>query len=159
MRMLEFSNRAMPQNLRLVDRKDPVLWTPAAEVTDIEAQVWPHLEDMVAIMRFGPARGVGLAAPQVGIPLRFFITNYEYFAVVINPTILQRSQHSVSRAEGCLSWNDGKSTTFVRRPEWVRASYTDRNGEAKSRTFTGFDARVFCHESDHLDGVCIFPKQ
>lgn len=113
---------------------------------------------MNALMFVGPVKAAGLSAPQVGIPLRFFITKYPEAKVVINPTVTSASEEMVSAPEGCMSWNGGKDRTWVRRHVWVNLAWTDEKGVERTQKFTGFEARVIQHEADHLNGVNIFSR-
>jgi peptide deformylase len=97
--------------------------------------------------------GVGLAAPQIGINLRFFLWESR---VVINPFILAQSYTKTLEIEGCLSWH-GKLVS-VSRHDWIDATWTDENNVNHRKILRGFDARVFQHEYDHLQGCCIFNK-
>lgn len=142
--------------LAIVSRRDPVLWSVAAPVTDINAQVLPYLDAMRELMHLGPVRAISLAAPQVGLPFRFFIAPTLRCTVAINPVILARSPEMVSAREGCMSWNQGKTTVFVRRHQWVELRWTDAEAKEHTTRFRDRDARIVQHECDHLDGKCIF---
>lgn len=98
-------------------------------------------------------RGMGLAAPQVGIPLRFFITKFDRFRVVVNPVIVRVSGGNVAKPEGCLTWPC--RTTFVARRDCILVEWL-KHGQIVRGTFTGMEARCFQHEIDHLNGICIF---
>ena len=135
----------------LVEASAACLRTPAAEVADVR-DVAPYISRMRELM--AEKKGVGLAAPQCGIGLRFFLSAIEGHRVVINPRIVRTFGGRVSKPEGCLTW-PGR-TTFVARHEGIVAEWTDRNGAKKTTTLTGFPARIFQHETDHLNGVCIF---
>lgn len=143
--------------MKLVARTDPILWTPAEAVLDIKDGVLPHLEEMRSLMaEFG---GMGLAAPQVGIGLRFFITNARErnLRCVINPRLEQVSTECTSDREGCLSWERGTMRDFVKRHDWIVASWTNIDGAPIERQrLGGVLARLFQHERDHLDGINIF---
>lgn len=128
----------------LVRASDPILRTRALAVP-LSAR--PHA--VVAAMRdvlatFG---GIGLAAPQIGVPWRLFILA-EDPKPYVNPVIVQRSDESDVQEEGCLSLPD--VLVQVRRSLRVTV-------EAKGRTveLVGLAARVAQHEIDHLDGVLI----
>lgn len=138
--------------LYLVPNTDPVLWSAAAEVKDIAAEVVPHVDAMLALMH--SAKGVGLAAPQVGLGLRFFVTALPGLKVVINPRIMLEEGHRISGREGCLSW-PGRSC-FVARRQTIVADFSGLDGKVRTLKFTGFAARVFQHECDHLEGRNIF---
>lgn len=109
-----------------------------------------------------PENGVGLAAPQINMLKRVFIANLENevredenemgtLTVCVNPEIISSGSTESSDWEGCLSapgwW--GKVT----RPDQVTVSFCDVDGNQVKRQLSGFPARVFQHELDHLNGV------
>jgi peptide deformylase len=102
-------------------------------------------------------RGIGLAAPQVGIFKRFFIMkNFRGpgHVVVINPEITRVSEKSGVFEEGCLTypWNYRKS---VRRPKQIWAQWRTGDGGYMKMKLTGREAQVFHHEYEHLEGLTI----
>ena len=100
--------------------------------------------------------GAGLAAPQIGVPIRVVVIDVdEGFYELINPVIVSAKGEQVG-PEGCLSVK-GKQGT-VRRPYKVKAEYRDRYGKKHKLTAEGFFARAVCHELDHLDGVLYTDK-
>ena len=125
---------------------------PVDEVTD---RIRLILDDMVDTMH--DAMGVGLAAPQVGIMRRMFVAEPEpgrlyYF---VNPEITMM-EGSVEGEEGCLSV-PGKGGV-VERPQKITIKGLDRDGNPQEYTFEDFDARVMCHEFDHLNGILYIDK-
>lgn len=115
----------------------------------LDAQI---VEKMVYQMR--KQRGVGLAAPQVGIRERFFVLNRFGQQVIANPRILTFIPETELGKEGCLSfpWIDVE----VPRYPSVRVSYQDERGKEHVESFTGFLARTVQHEIAHLDGKGIW---
>lgn len=99
--------------------------------------------------------GAGLAAPQLGIPLRFFISIIPGAELVINPRVLSMSEPFSIMSEGCLSLPG--YTTPVRRSDDILADWTDQLGRRQQARLTEYAARIFQHETDHLNGICIFP--
>ena len=98
--------------------------------------------------------GLGLAAPQVGIPYRVFVVGYDNTnkQVFFNPEIIERSQREDDHLEGCLTF---KRLFFkVSRPQEIKVKYQHVNGEWKEDKFVGLTARCIQHEYDHLDGIC-----
>lgn len=145
--------------LQLVAADAPILREKALAVPNnveaIDQHVMPHIYPMRDIMR--KAGGIGLAAPQVGIGLRFFLmvdAKNDGVHIVINPVIQQRFGLRTSKEEGCLSF-PGRST-FVPRWQKILLEWRKSNGTKAVQWFTGRDARVIQHETDHLDGICIF---
>ena len=102
------------------------------------------------------AEGAGLAAPQVGVPVRAVQVDVEEgFFELVNPVLVSQKGEQTG-AEGCLSVR-GKAGT-VTRPEKVKVVFSDRNGNRYSLTARGFFARAVCHELDHLDGILYTDK-
>lgn len=108
------------------------------------------------------ADGVGLAAPQVGINLSFFIMlpgpNKRYpkaphgpREVVFNPKIIKKSTKKISDWEGCLSLPGRRAE--VPRYASIQVQYYNEHGKLIEKTYEGFLARLFLHEYDHLRGV------
>lgn len=96
--------------------------------------------------------GRGLAAPQIGVPKKVFVTYVEdKFWVFINPKILKKSRTKNFLRELCMSsglfWGD------VKRSEKIKMEWTDENGVKLEKEFDGFMARLLQHEYDHLDGI------
>ncbi len=138
----------------------PVLRKVAEEI-DYEA--YPNLKELIDNMfeTLKRSEGVGLAAPQVGLSIRLFIVDLDvisddepqykgYLHAFINPEILEESKETSSMSEGCLSIPGINEN--VKRPEKIHVAYTDENGEKQDKWLEGFEARVFQHEYDHLDG-------
>lgn len=96
----------------------------------------------------------GLAANQMNVRNRFFVMGkYGAREFVYDPQIVQMGRRMVADIEGCLSCpgiNRRRS-----RPAKCKAEYTNQHGERVTKQFSGFDARVFLHELDHLDGILI----
>ncbi len=142
----------------IVTIPDPVLRRKARKVTDFGPELQVLLDDMVETMREAP--GVGLAAPQVGTPLRAIVVEFgdeedetvpSKLFVVLNPEITRASQESVVGAEGCLSI-PGYAGDVNRYTE-VTVRGQNRHGQAMRIKANGWLARIFQHEIDHLEGV------
>ena len=123
---------------------DPVLQSRASDVPVIDSDLQKLIDDMIETMYAAP--GIGLAAPQVGVPLRVFVVDLSVgrkaddLIVMINPEF-----------EGCLSV-PGFNATVV-RPTRAILQGLDRAGERRAVEGTGLLARAFQHEMDHLDGT------
>lgn len=142
--------------MNFVPPSDPILWRPSAPVTDIVAEVHPHIEAMRALLAKTDC-GVAIAAPQVGIPLRFFYTSGRFLpSVVINPVIIDRTSRLSIASEGCLTWP--QKCRSVERAAVIRVQFLNFHGVEREDVFGGLAARIFQHENDHLDGICIFEK-
>lgn len=129
---------------------DPVLRTVADPVTDFDKQLRGLVKSLTLTMRAKAGRA-GLAAPQVGVPLRVVV--YDYGGAsghLVNPT-LELSERTIVADEACLSapglwWP-------LERSFMVAARGRDMYGKPKTVRALGMLARVLQHEADHLDGV------
>ncbi len=145
--------------MEIIAYPHPTLRRKSKPVKRVDAQLRAVIEEMFELMY--QARGVGLAANQVGIPLRFFIINTEGDPekgeprVFINPVITQPKGFSEAE-EGCLSipglYGD------VVRPKQVRINAYDLAGNEINEEVTGLLARAAQHELDHLDGVLFIDR-
>ncbi|MBI5668780.1 MAG: peptide deformylase [Chloroflexi bacterium] len=149
--------------IREIIRLDnPVLRKKAHRVTSFDKKFQQLVDDMVETMLDAP--GVGLAAPQVAVSQRLIVvrlpddedSRQEYgdeagkLYVVANPEIIKASKEMVEGVEGCLSIPGYVGT--VDRHEKVTVTGLDRHGKPLRVKATGWLARVFQHEIDHLDG-------
>lgn len=143
---------------------DPVLREVARTVGAEElmsAEVQGLIDDMIETMR--AANGAGLAAPQVGVPLRIAVIEvregnprYPYkppipLTVIVNPELTPLDDATFATNEGCLSMPNVRGD--LERYENITARYLDRDGEAHEVTRRGLTAGTFQHEVDHLDGI------
>lgn len=138
----------------IVKYGNPVLETPAEQVTAFDNEDLARLiDDMFESMY--AARGVGLAAPQIGISRRIAVIDCsagekpEERLVLINPTIV-KTEGVQSVEEGCLSVPGFRE--MVRRPRRVTVTAQNPKGEAFEMTGEDLLARAFLHETDHLNG-------
>jgi peptide deformylase len=127
----------------------PVLRERSAEVSAIDEEVRQFVDDLFETMH--AAKGVGLAANQVGVARRVAVVETEdEKLVLINPVILEAEGRDTAE-EGCLSIP--KVYADVTRPEKVVLEATDREGNRYTKTLDGLAARAVQHEIDHLDGI------
>ena len=128
-----------------------------------------ELSQLIDLMRsvMHKAPGVGLAAPQLGIPLQLAVLEDQFdvdpdvatargreplpFFAMLNPTYHPAGASKVAFYEGCLSVNGLQAA--VNRPESVRLDFTAPDGTGQQREFTGWQARIVQHETDHLHGI------
>ena len=135
---------------------DSILSETARPVESITSEVETLIDDMIETMYAAP--GIGLAAPQVGVPLRIFVLDLsvgrdpEALHVMINPEFVERDGMQLEQ-EGCLSVPGFTST--VARPKRVVVKGLNRQGDTHSIEGTGLLARALQHEIDHLNG-CLF---
>lgn len=133
---------------------DPVLVTPASEVVDFDKELRQLVSDLTETMQAAP--GAGLAAPQIGVPLRVFVWDIDdELGHLINP-ILDLSDEMQDGEEGCLSFPDLTFNT----PRAFRAVAKGFNmyGEPVLVEGTAFLARALQHETDHLNGIVFIDR-
>jgi peptide deformylase len=145
---------------------DPRLWTVSAPVDSLDD---PELHSLLADMRetMVAAHGAGLAAPQIGVPLRVVIFGMDHnprypdaeavpYTELINPVLTPLSDALEDGWEGCLSVPGLRGV--VPRFAALRYEGFDPQGNAIRRDVSGFHARVVQHECDHLDGI-LYPMR
>lgn len=129
---------------------DDTLRKKSRDVTVFDKRLHQLLDDMAETMH--DVNGVGLAAVQVGVLRRVFITDVgEGVTEFINPKIMKRSRETLNESEGCLS--SPGVYGMVERPQSVTVFAQNRNGDGFTMTGENLLARALCHENDHLDGV------
>lgn len=159
-----------PEGLSIVHYPAPILRTRCKPVPEVNDEVRAVARRMIELMF--EAEGVGLAAPQVGLPWRLFVCHVpedgERSAgaspatatarpeVYINPVLTSPLQPLESASEGCLSLPD--ITGDVSRPASITIEALDIEGVPFTRAATGLLARCWQHEVDHLDGVLILDR-
>ena len=133
---------------------DSILHGKAKAVDGMTADIERLIDDMIETMYAAP--GVGLAATQIGVPLRIFVVDVsvgrdpEGLIVMVNPEFVERDGVQLEE-EGCLSVPGFNAT--VMRPMRVVVKGLDREGEPRQHEGSGLLARAFQHEMDHLDGT------
>lgn len=133
---------------------DPVLRRIAHPVKEVNDNIKKLLNNMAETMYH--AKGVGLAAPQVGISKRVIVVDIgEGLFKLVNPEIVASSGIQ-DGAEGCLSLPDVVGN--VKRSERVTVKALDENGDEVTIEATGYLARAFQHEIDHLNGIIFTDK-
>lgn len=158
--------------LPIVAYGDPVLRKETEEITKDYPKLDAVIENMFETMY--EARGIGLAAPQVNLPIRLFIVDATPFdddedlseeeqnflasfkRVFINARIVEESGDEWAFNEGCLSIPDVREDVF-RQPEIV-IEYQDENFKKHKETFKGIVARIIQHEYDHIEGILFTDK-
>jgi peptide deformylase len=158
--------------LPIVAYGDPVLKLKAKEIS----KEYPKLKELIENMHetMHGAFGVGLAAPQIGLPIRMFLVDASPFAdddvlddderaflkdfkhTFINPTILEETGDEWAFNEGCLSIPDVREDVF-RKPN-IKVEYFDEDFKKHTMELDGLAARVFQHEYDHIEGVLFTDK-
>jgi peptide deformylase len=140
------------QQIRLFG--DPVLLTPASPVVDFDKELRKLVQDLTDTMIAAP--GAGLAAPQIGVPLRVFVWDVdEELGHLINPT-LDLSDDQQEGEEGCLSFPSLSYST--KRSLRVVAKGWNMHGEPVTVEGSELLARAIQHETDHLDGIVFIDR-
>ncbi len=151
MGMIATDNRSQ---LRIVLYPDPILQTLCQRVTEFDERLAAVAARMLELMR--EAHGVGLAAPQVGLPMRMFVCNPSgqpgEDVVCVNPE-LSDFEGAAEAPEGCLSIPGAEVS--IRRALRARIRFVDLVGQERELVGEGMTARVWQHETDHLNGKLI----
>ena len=147
-----------PEQLTIVHYPHDVLRQKAKPITSVTEEVKAVTAKMIELMHQAP--GVGLAAPQVGLPWRMFVANPTGEPgddrVYINPQLTGATGGNAARDEGCLSLPG--ITVEVTRPTEITIRATNLDGEAFEDSGGDLIARIWQHEYDHLDGILIIDK-
>ncbi len=146
--------------LKIVHYPHPSLRHPAKPLPAIDERVRTIARKMVELMY--EAKGLGLAAPQVGLPYQLFVANYagdstnqEAEGIYINPVILDK-EGTIEGEEGCLSFP--QLYQKVRRARTVRVQAYNLEGQLLELKLSELPARIWQHEVDHLHGVLFIDK-
>jgi peptide deformylase len=142
----------------IVSLPHPVLRQKARKVSELTTELNNLIDDMIETMREAP--GVGLAAPQVGVSRRVIVVEFgeeedpeapQKLYVVVNPEIVRFSQETIEGTEACLSIPGLAGE--VERSEDITVKGLNRQGIPIRIKASGWLARIFQHEIDHLDGI------
>ncbi|QDT64232.1 peptide deformylase [Calycomorphotria hydatis] len=146
--------------MKIVHYPHPALFFESAPVREINAQLRTIVSEMFELMY--AANGIGLAANQVGLPLRLFVINptgdkeeKDQEFVFLNPQILKRNGVAIGE-EGCLSLPDLHGD--VRRAERITVEAYDLKGQPYRLELNDLPARVVQHEYDHIDGILFLDR-
>lgn len=147
--------------MKIITWPDPILAEPSEYIHSIDPMIEEIAKGMVKTMFEN--NGNGLAANQIGEPIRLVVMNdvgtrnqSDNSIVLINPEIVESSDIKGAVEELCLSL-PGIAASISRSVE-ILVKYTDINGENVERRFYGLLARIIQHETDHLDGI-MFPDR
>jgi peptide deformylase len=146
-------------DLRILKYPHAALRAPNAVVTLSELEdgsIAKLAREMFLVMY--AAQGVGLAAAQVGINKRLMVynesgdrTKWLNEVILVNPTITEFSDTTDIETEGCLSFPNMNGS--VQRSKWIKVEAMNLKGKVTKKKFKGYEARIFQHEYDHLDGI------
>jgi peptide deformylase len=163
---LSVSGVPMARRLQIAQLGNPILRSKAVEVkTPLPSEIQELVDDM--LLTVAEVNGAGLAAPQVYEGKRIFVVSsrpsprYPYApemepTTVINPEIVDRSEEMEKDWEGCLSIPGVRA--LVPRHKIIRINYTSLEGVRTEEEYSGFVARVFQHEYDHLEGIAFLDR-
>lgn len=157
--------------LPIIAYGDPVLKKKAQDITKDYPELDKLLQNMFDTMHH--AKGVGLAAPQIGLSVRIFIVDASPYAedqedekkqkeleefrkIFINPVIVKEEGTAWKFNEGCLSI-PGIREDVERKPD-IRIKYLDENFKAHDEKYDGIRARIIQHEYDHIEGILFVDK-
>ena len=155
---------------QIVHLPEPILRKKAKPVTKFDKDLQTLIDDMIETMREAP--GVGLAAPQINLPMQLAVVEYaegedegleegapepkKKLYVLINPEIIKVSEEKVMGIEGCLSIPG--LVGEVERYEAIQVKALNRHGAPVKIKVDGWMARIFQHEIDHLNGELFTDK-
>jgi peptide deformylase len=151
--------------LPIVAYGDPVLKTRARDIDRDYPDLQALIENMWETMY--NAQGVGLAAPQIGLPIRLFVIDAipfeedeealkDFKKVFINPRIIEQKGKEWLFNEGCLSFPDLREDIY-RKPD-IKINYLDENFTEHEEEFSGLAARIIQHEYDHIEGIVMVDR-
>jgi peptide deformylase len=148
------------QDIQIRKFPDPILRTVTTLVEEVTDEVRQVCDKLLTLMyKF---KGVGLAAPQVGLPYRIFVadpapgTERSKPYIFINPQIIFRGERSSLEMEGCLSFPGISSV--IERPHKMMFTHLDMNGKHQKQCYEGLLGRICQHEIDHLYGILFIDR-
>jgi len=154
--MKEEVDPGIVSGLQIFKYPAPTLRAPNEEITEFDDNLKTLSRRMFDIMY--EAEGVGLAAPQVGINKRLMVYNehgdpkkWMSEMVLVNPQIVEKSAATDIETEGCLSFPGMNGP--VKRSKWIKVEAKNLKGKTFKKKFVEWEARIFQHEYDHLEGV------
>jgi len=150
-------------DMTITEYPHPVLRRLSDDVKEFDDKLRRLINEMNTIMY--AADGVGLAAPQIGLAVRLFVynptgdpTRLDSERIVVNPRILEYSSQVDIDEEGCLSSRSGCCAGLVCRSKEIMVEYQNETGSKIRKKLIDFEARVFQHEYDHVEGILHFDR-
>ena len=133
---------------------------PNKPITEFDDAFQTKTKEMLMVMY--ESKGVGLAAPQIGLNENVFVYNpsdsKSMERIVCNPEITKYSDEIIVEQEGCLSLRSDECAGQVARSKWIDIEYQNELGQKVRRRLKDFEARVFQHEYDHLKGILCYDR-
>lgn len=136
----------------LVPSNDPILKEEMPRFNFNNPPMDPHELAHILAQTMIKNDGMGLAAPQIGLPYRVFVVIGNPIICCFNPKIVDVGEDEQLMEEGCLSYPD--LFVKIKRPQVIRIRYTQPDGVTVTNQFQDLTARVMQHELDHLNGIC-----
>lgn len=147
----------MANKIKIIQHPHPILKTKCSEIKAIDKNIAAWAKKMLQLMK--KHNGCGLAAPQVGLPLRMFICNptgkMQEDEIWINPVLYDMIGCEI-QDEGCLSMPNVKIPK--KRPTQLTITGLDIHGQTQTKIAKNLLARIYCHEVDHLNGILIIQQ-
>ena len=139
-----------PQILEILKDNNPLLRGISSEIASVNDEIRTLASNMIETMK--AANGIGLAAVQVGVPIRMIVVKTGSDCIVmVNPVIEWAKKLCVEMQEGCLSLPGRRID--ISRPADIEVAFTDLDGNRQKLALGGMPARIVQHEIDHLDGI------
>lgn len=168
-RIIKFVNGQMMEyfHFKLIDKYDPMLKEKAEDFDFNNPPMNPITLSMSMAETMGKYGGIGLAAPQIGMPYRVFSIGLIQLdrqkeekkmnvITMFNPEILYKSENKVKALEGCITFPG--MYLEIERPFEIKVRFQNHFGNYMEMTLYGIDARCALHEYDHLDGILYTTK-
>jgi peptide deformylase len=140
----------------LVKSDDPILITKTEPFDFDNPPIDPSELAHILAQNLIAHQGIGLAAPQIGLPYRACVLIGQPMLCMINPRIVDVSEKTIKLEEGCLTFPG--LVLEIERPEFIKVRYSLPNGEVETKQYVGLTSRIVQHEVDHLNGVLFTSK-
>lgn len=135
----------------LVPKTDPILKEKIPKFDFSNPPIDPVELAHILTQTMLQKNGLGLSAPQIGLPYRAFVIRSNPIICCFNPFIVDRTSDMVYLDEGCLTFPN--LFVKIKRPSAIKIRYTEPNGNVVTNKYTGMTSRAIQHECDHLEGI------
>jgi len=139
------------EQYELVESSNPVLHTATEKFNFSDPPIHPVELYNILGNKLREHDGLGLAAPQLGLPYNFFVIRSDPVQGFFNANVVDTSEEEVILEEGCLSYPG--LVLKVKRPKLIRIRFSDPEGNTKTAKYQDFTARIIQHEIDHINGI------